>query len=169
MSSSDFYQAPISSFASITSNSSYSYSSSASVSPSNSGSSSIHSSPNSPNSNTSSPSTKNMRKFPSLRKKSSESLDGKHKRNNSSDLESGKVDSADRKFLSLFGLPTSEVLIQEHACYLHPHGLFKEHGTVYISSNYICFFAKVFGKQTKVIMDVDQINTSMVKKKCSSI
>lgn len=38
----------------------------------------------------------------------------------------------------------------EYSAYLH--GVIKEHGKLYISSNYISFYAKVFGKQTKVIL-----------------
>eukprot|EP01114_Cavostelium_apophysatum_P004912 TRINITY_DN1537_c0_g1_i1.p1 TRINITY_DN1537_c0_g1~~TRINITY_DN1537_c0_g1_i1.p1 ORF type:complete len:999 (+),score=317.95 TRINITY_DN1537_c0_g1_i1:43-2997(+) len=76
---------------------------------------------------------------------------------------SPNTNARDKKYTYLFGLPSTEVVIQEGACYLQ--GLFKEHGKLYVSSNYVCFFAKVFGKTTKVAVELDKVTTEVTEKR----
>jgi len=69
----------------------------------------------------------------------------------------------DKKYVTLFGLPSTEIVIQEYPCYLH--ALFKEHGQLYVSANHTCFYSKVFGKTNKVIIEIDKIEKVEVTEK----
>jgi len=62
--------------------------------------------------------------------------------------------------VKLFGLPDSEIVIRELAC--HVKGIIKEHGRLYISKNFVCFYSKVFGKQNKVVIKLIDLTESKV-------
>jgi len=100
-----------------------------------------------------------------LRELGSAKDDKKDKQDNKNEQIAAENESQerDKKYRALFSLPSTEILIQEYACYLQ--GIIKEHGKLYISSNYICFFSKVFGKQTKVVIDVEELVHAEVTEK----
>jgi serine/threonine protein kinase/CRP-like cAMP-binding protein len=55
-----------------------------------------------------------------------------------------------------FGLPSSEILIDQYEC--SARLIVKQHGTLYVSSNFICFRSKVFGKVTKIVIPVADVS-----------
>eukprot|EP01119_Soliformovum_irregulare_P011897 TRINITY_DN3038_c0_g1_i1.p1 TRINITY_DN3038_c0_g1~~TRINITY_DN3038_c0_g1_i1.p1 ORF type:complete len:1023 (+),score=338.35 TRINITY_DN3038_c0_g1_i1:277-3069(+) len=71
--------------------------------------------------------------------------------------------ASDKKFSEIFGLPESEVVIKEYTCWVK--GLVKEHGTLYVTQQFVCFLAKVFGKKTKIIVPIVNIEKFNLPKK----
>mmetsp|Transcript_14989 Transcript_14989/g.25765 ORF Transcript_14989/g.25765 Transcript_14989/m.25765 type:complete len:1097 (+) Transcript_14989:29-3319(+) len=61
----------------------------------------------------------------------------------------------DDEYRLTFGLPNTEVIIDQFDCYVKQ--IVKQHGTLFISSNYVCFRAKVFGKVTKIVIPTKSI------------
>ena len=55
----------------------------------------------------------------------------------------------------MFSLDDTEMIIQEFPCYIKR--IVKEHGRLYISSNYLCFNARVFGKQTRIVISIKDL------------
>jgi len=70
------------------------------------------------------------------------------------------------KLTSTFGLPKNEVLLHAYRAMIPRKRKIDLHGHIYLTSNFICFYANVFGSKTKVMIPYQRI-TSLEKKKHS--
>eukprot|EP01097_Dermamoeba_algensis_P009850 TRINITY_DN7083_c0_g1_i1.p1 TRINITY_DN7083_c0_g1~~TRINITY_DN7083_c0_g1_i1.p1 ORF type:complete len:595 (-),score=80.48 TRINITY_DN7083_c0_g1_i1:254-2038(-) len=69
----------------------------------------------------------------------------------------------DTSFQNKFGLPESELLIRESQCVKRTRTAFHLSGTLYISSHYFCFLAKVFGYDRKYMIKIVDIQDIKLK------
>jgi len=58
-----------------------------------------------------------------------------------------EVKKEDEKFIKLFKLPATEIVLKDFRCEMKPSKV----GTLYVSPNFICFYSSVIGLKTKVI------------------
>jgi serine/threonine protein kinase/CRP-like cAMP-binding protein len=65
------------------------------------------------------------------------------------------VENRDAAYRTTFGLPDGEVLIDQYECSVRQ--IVKQHGTLFVSANYICFRSKVFGKVTKIVVPIADV------------
>eukprot|EP00002_Diphylleia_rotans_P017401 TRINITY_DN3378_c0_g1_i1.p1 TRINITY_DN3378_c0_g1~~TRINITY_DN3378_c0_g1_i1.p1 ORF type:complete len:825 (-),score=169.46 TRINITY_DN3378_c0_g1_i1:507-2981(-) len=71
--------------------------------------------------------------------------------------EGRKKQITDEKYQKTFGLPKDENLKQHWTCCLERK--MKYHGTIFISTNYLCFSAQVLGMKTKETIHLKEIST----------
>jgi len=69
----------------------------------------------------------------------------------------------DKDYQNLFHLPKSEVLVESFPC-IHKHVL-NFAGTLYVSQNFVCFFGKIFQKESKVVIETNHVKSIKHTKK----
>ncbi len=57
-----------------------------------------------------------------------------------------EVKKEDEKFIKLFKLPSTEIVLKDFRCEMKPSKV----GILYVSPNYVCFYSSVIGLKTKV-------------------
>ncbi|KAL1916336.1 uncharacterized protein VTP21DRAFT_5953 [Calcarisporiella thermophila] len=66
-----------------------------------------------------------------------------------------KLRSASRAFRQTFSMPANERLVSFYSCSYHRH--FLNQGWMYISENYLCFYSYVLGMETKLVLELKDI------------
>ena len=73
-----------------------------------------------------------------------------------SDPHASKISGSNKKFHKRFKLP-EEVVIEDYLCALLLRGALLAQGSMYITQNYVCFYANIFGKKTRVVVPFPEI------------